>query len=146
MFCVLSCLSLPALVINSFGSGRIKISDFTDLSLTTLGNLGDTLNQTKIVIPQCAGSYNTETCEIDKVELAEAYVTLDLVASVLFILGYMWLRNFEKKEVVYLDKSLVSASDYTIYIPKLPPGTTEKELRKHLMKVVGHRIVDINLV
>lgn len=42
--CSLTILSMPMIVINTFGNGQIEAHQLLDLSLTTIGNLGDRHN------------------------------------------------------------------------------------------------------
>ncbi|RYG56506.1 hypothetical protein EON66_02745 [archaeon] len=104
---MMSIITLPMVIINSFGAAPVP--SFTSLSLahTTIGNLGDTINMTRIYLPvtQCGTSpdvsQTSETlqqCSISKPLAAKVYASLDTAAIALFIKRGKFVRRLEKLE------------------------------------------------
>jgi len=69
----------------------------------------------------------------------------DVFSTLFVLLAWLWLRAFEKKEVDNLNRSTVTASDYTVRLPKIPPDTKEAELKGHFARVTGHPVAAISL-
>lgn len=61
------------------------------------------------------------------------------------MLALLWLRKFEGKESRVLNRSTVSASDYTIRITSVPEDTTEKELAIHFAELTGEAVAAVHL-
>ena len=53
VFAVLSLLYFPVIVINTYGNGITNPALLTTMALTTVGNLGDASNVTKVKLPWC---------------------------------------------------------------------------------------------
>ena len=63
----------------------------------------------------------------------------------IIIIGYYWLRNFEKNEVDHLNRSTVSASDYTLRVSGIPPNIREREVAAHFASITSEAIAEVNL-
>lgn len=111
-----------------------------------VGNLGDS-NQTYAVdLPGCrSGAYHEADCEIMKEDIAVLYSTINAFAAVMIIVAFVWLRIFELREVMVLDKNTISASDFTVTVENLPASCTAKNLKSHFQKLTKFHIVDVRL-
>lgn len=152
IFLVLSICYLPMIIVNSYGEGVADTSFLGSLSLTSIGNLGDPTNVTEMTLPGCS-VYNyllanffedQSSCVVDKRQLGLAYSVIDVFALTFLFVAVLWLRHFEEAEVSYLDRNTVTPSDFTVYIPWVPPETTEESLQQYFYKR-GKRVVDVNL-
>ena len=144
---ILAIANTPCLILNSFGTGTSTVQGSARwAALTTVGNLGDSYNTTTVNIPFCdADEYQQHDCTMPKSELAYYYSVLDCACTLFVVIGWLWLRSFEKKESENLDRATVTASDFTIRITKLPPDTTEVQLAGHFAKITACSVVDVNL-
>jgi hypothetical protein len=65
---------MPQIILNTFGGGDVTFSSYSDISYTTLGNLGQTFNNTDILtIPYCkqfTSYFHVWDCFLDKKSLA----------------------------------------------------------------------------
>ena len=144
VFFILSVINIPAMIINSFGV-QSAYGGFS-LAATTIGNLGDNSTLTTVRIPGCdPDMFQQDTCELKKESLAYYYSCLDCFGTIFVMLGWLWLRAFEKKEVDNLNRSTVTASDYTVRLPWIPKDTTETQLKGHFAMVTGHAVADVAL-
>jgi hypothetical protein len=145
VYFMLALINTPAIVMNILGVGNQYGEGFS-LAVTTVGNLGDSFNVTDVFIPGCDESdFQQPTCTIPKSDLANYYAYMDLLGTTFVLLAWLWLRNFEKKEVLALDRSTVTASDYTVRVPWVPKDTKEIELRAHFSRVTNKAVVDVCL-
>lgn len=80
-----------------------------------------------------------------KDELAVVYSSLDAIGTIVVILGYYWLKVFERKEVDHLNRTTVTASDYTLRVSRIPVNMTEIELAAHFAELTSSPIADVNL-
>jgi hypothetical protein len=141
---ILAVVHTPSLVLNSLGA--VSQYESVGLASTTVGNLGDSFNVTTIKIPFCnEDEFQQHDCTIDKSELAYFYALLDCMATGFVLVGWLWLRSFEKKESDNLDRATVTASDYTVRVPKIPADTTELELAGHFAHLTGCSVADVSI-
>ena len=70
---------------------------------------------------------------------------IDIIGVVGFVLAWLWLRKFEAKESRVLNRSTVTASDYTIRLTSVPEDTTEKELAIHFAELTGESVAAVHL-
>ncbi len=127
-------------------SPRAAIKDQSFAAMTTFGNLGSAVNVTVVTIPGCDETeFQFEHCKIGKNDLALSYAFIDVVGTVVFVIAWLWLHNFEAKESRVLRRSTVSASDYTIRLTSVPDDTTEKDLAVHFAEVTGQAIAAVHL-
>lgn len=140
---ILTILHIPALVLNTFGTAMVD--DGGILALSTLGNLGS--SEIKYVqIPGCDSSrYQFEICRLSKNQLALFYAFLDAIGTIVVIFGFHWLRIFEQSEVDHLNRSTVSASDYTLRVTGIPTNITEREIAAHFADVTACPIAEVNI-
>ncbi len=61
------------------------------------------------------------------------------------ILGWVWLRTFEKKEVEHLNRCTVDASDYTVRVRGIPSKTKERELAAHFANITDSAVAEVSL-
>lgn len=145
IFVFLSAMWFPVLVLNTFGAGENQSAQLNDLAQTMVGNLGDT-NRTKTLhLPGCTGSVRGQDCELDKEVVAQYYAFTDLIAVIVVIIGYLWLRYFEVKEAKLLDKNSLSAANYTIAVKGFDTSqeVTESDLKKHFKTVTGQDVAAV---
>lgn len=141
---ILAIIHIPVLLINLFGDGMT-----TDvggiLEKTTLGNLGSADVQ-YVTIPYCDSTkYQLDYCKIDKNTIAILYSMLDVTGTLIVILGYYWLKSFEKSEEDHLNRTTVTASDYTLQISNIPKNITEREIAAHFAQITSSPIAEVNL-
>jgi len=142
---ILSVLHLPVLFINALGTND-KIGLSVSAAMTTFGNLGTAVNVGSVAIPGCDETeFQFEHCEIEKNKLASIYAFIDVIGTVFFAIAWLWLRKFEAKESRVLNRSTVTASDYTIRLTSVPEDTTEKELAMHFAEVTGEAVAAVHL-
>jgi hypothetical protein len=141
---IFTILSLPALIINSWGDGDTLSEDtqLSRLAYTTIGNLGDSVNSSFIRIPFCVpGDGNSsvtlvsDDCTLTKSTIGKMYVTLDLIGVVCFLVGYGWLRRAELKEHEIVRRHVVTVPDFTVQVKNIPQDTTESDIRNHFERV-----------
>ena len=118
---------LPEMIINSAGHEHADLGGISIQSLS-MGNLGDaaTTNNT-ILVPGCSyapGStiYGADSCHLKRSTVAWLYGMLDFSASIIFFLGYLWLRHYEKIEIQHYKAlaNFASVSDYSIFVKTMP--------------------------
>ena len=135
------------MILNTFGTGEDQSAQLNDLAQTMVGNLGD-VNQTKTLhLPGCTGSVRGQECELDKEVVAQYYAFTDLIATIVVLVGYMWLRYFEVKEAQLLDKNSLSAANYTISVKGFDTSqeVTAKDLKKHFKTVTGQDVATVSI-
>ena len=59
------------------------------------------------------------------------YALCDLAMCIIFLAGYLWLKPGEDQEERQVNKTTITADHFTVYLPKVPPQTTEKHLREY---------------
>lgn len=144
LFLVLSCISLPILVFNYYGPAEDQ-DGVSKLSMTTAANVMSFTNSTEdIPIPGCGGyDYNGISCSITPTELASMYCWLDVGGIMVVLIAYVWLRIFERKEGVILNKNTVTVSEFSVKVSNLPKVCTPQELKAHLAKVTRHAVANV---
>ncbi|KAL7497202.1 hypothetical protein ACHAWT_005249 [Skeletonema menzelii] len=142
---ILSLLHAPVLVVNAYGANDLIGSSF-NLATTTFGNLGSAEDVASVIIPGCDEmELPLNGCKVKKNDLAILYSFIDTAGTIFFILAWLWLRAFESKESRMLNRSTVTASDYTIRLKSVPADTTEKELAIHFAQVTGEAVAAVHL-
>ena len=142
---ILSIMHVPILVVNVYGENDLIGSSF-NLATTTIGNLGSAKDVELVDIPGCDEmELPLNGCKVKKNDIAILYSFIDVVGTIFFILAWSWLRSFELKESRMLDRSTVTASDYTIRLKSVPPDTTEMELAIHFARVTGESVAAVHL-
>ncbi len=77
--------------------------------------------------------------------MALFYSFLDACGTVIIIIGWAWLRTFEKREVDHLNRSTVNVSDYTVKVTGIPPKTKEREVAAHFANITSEAVAEVNL-
>jgi hypothetical protein len=140
---ILAIIHIPALVLNIFGTTLENENGV--LAMTTLGNLGAS-DIEQVQIPGCDGSkYQFEGCIMSKNQLALFYSLLDATGTIIVIIGFAWLRLFEKNEADHLNRTTVTASDYTLRVTGIPRNITEREIAAYFAEVTSSPIAEVNL-
>jgi len=136
---------LPAVIINSYGNGNDTAVAAMKMSATTLANLAQVNGTGYLNLP-----YGQK---LEKRYIGLVYSLCDLAGCLILLISWIWLRYFEVVEDHQVDKDTTTADDYTVYLPWVPPQTTEDDIRawvKNLTAVGGNSegfaIADINLV
>ena len=151
LFMLLTVLSIPAICINTFAgqSGAPVLS----IASTTLGNLpmisfsNNTLTDAFLTLPYSNGmTLPISSCAI-------IYAGLDFVSVVCFLLFIGAVRQgliIEEKQVL---KNALGPEKYSIFLPDIPPETTEKDLIEWAQVVSatrkrpqGYQVWDVNIV
>ena len=143
---VLSILHLPILIINLMG-GSLQY-EANNAASTTFGNLGGADEVFVIRLPFCeVGNFVSEdSCLISKDRLAVGIAWLDTVSTIFVICAWLWLRRFQAIETLSLDRSTVSASDYTLCVRGIPPDAKEDDLMEHFQRIAGGEpVADVHL-
>jgi hypothetical protein len=146
-FLFMSLIMLPSMVINSYGD---QPTDTTGLQLyhLSLGNLGAAgLNNDTIRLPCDLGPASvlyesSPSCEWDRPSYAWFYGFSDFIASVLFMVCFLWLKHYEKSEVKHFKElaSFASVADYSIFVKQMPPDmqidtVKAKEVLKETLRI-----------
>jgi hypothetical protein len=143
---ILSILHLPVLFINLMG-GQLQY-EANNAASTTFGNLGGADEVFFVRLPFCdVGDFANEgSCLISKDRLAIGFAWLDAASTIFVIFAWLWLRNFQAKETKCLDRSTVSASDYTLCVRGIPSDATEDDLMDHFQQIAGGEpVADVHL-
>lgn len=142
---ILSLLHVPVLIVNAYGANDLIGSSF-NLATTTFGNLGSAEDVASVDIPGCNEmELPMSGCKVKKNNIAILYSFIDTAGTIFFILAWLWLRAFESKESRIIDRSTVTASDYTIRLRSIPADTTEQELAIHFAHVTGEAVAAVHL-
>jgi hypothetical protein len=59
-------------------------------------------------------------CGLSCEQAALVYGYVDLIAAIVFIVSYMWLRMFERTEASAVDRLSITISDYTVQVSRIP--------------------------
>lgn len=146
VFLILSVFFLPVLVLNTFGNGDQQSASLTDLSRTMAGNLGDTNNSYVVTFPGCDDQIYGQQCAMNKTDVAVLYSWIDVLSTFTVLVAFIWLRVFQVKEEIVLDKNSVTAANYTVTVRGLPNKLfVERELMKHFAEVTSHPVSAVSL-
>ena len=141
---ILSFIHLPVLMINTYGATMQYGA--SSAALTTFGNLGSASEVLTVRIPGCReNQYRFNDCTIHKDTLAIFYALLDATGTVLVIVAWLWLQLFQKNEAINLNRSTVTASDYTLRVQNLPRDSTEAELAAHFSGVTEDAVAAVHI-
>ena len=116
-----------------------------NFSLSTARLVSVAVACTNTISPKKKGLITVTYHPTGKNDLAFSYAFIDVVGTVVFVIAWLWLRNFEAKESRVLRRSTVSASDYTIRLTSVPDDTTEKDLAVHFAEVTGQAVAAVHL-
>ena len=152
LFAGLTIIFLPMLIININGPYTRSTTGLNVLSMTTVGNLQDTVaNATVSVnIPGCANyGFENISCTLDAVTLGYLYCWLDIAGVIFALVATFWLIKFQRIEESTVEKTTISAADFTIVVkglPSIPSDTPDwrlagaLELEEHFLGLL-HRTV-----
>jgi hypothetical protein len=97
------------------------------------------------MIPSCEQSRGTD-CRIYLDDLAMVWSTIDLMATFFVCIAFVWLRLFEQREIVTIERDQVSPADYTVLVSNLPADCSEMSLRAHFAQLLVETIEEIIFV
>lgn len=159
-FLLLTLIATPQMVLNHTAGSRS--SSILTLDGTTLGHLAVDVffvNETSqtvlrrfanvpIEIPyfSCGQENFTNSCLVDRETVAMFYTCSDLVAMAIFFLGIKWMRYFVQVEGAKITKHHITAEEYTIQVVRVPPTTTEMQLKKFFSDLTGEPVHEVFLV
>ena len=142
---ILSLIHLPVLCVNMLGTNEM-IGLSLNAAMTTFGNLGSASEVESVTIPGCdAAEFNFDRCDVSKNRLAWILAYLDVAGIFFFVLAWLWLCKFHGKESRVLNRSTVSASDYTIRLMSVPGDATELELAHFFAELTGEAVAAVHL-
>jgi len=137
-------MHIPIAIVNTFGASLQY--DSLSFAVTSFGNLGSADSIDDINIPGCNESdFQQINCKINKGTIALIYAFLDTFSTILVILGWKWIQAFERSENIFLNRSTVTASDYTIRIDRIPKDATEAELAAHFARISSGAVAEVHL-
>jgi hypothetical protein len=151
VFVLMTVCMVPALLINVNGRGQLASLNALTLASTTLGNIGSPVvasvngtsaaNATAVLVAQFSSIPGWSLVVPKGTALTPTLVALiysgsDLAACLVLFLAYLWLRAGEVQEERQVNKATVTADDYTVFLPGLPPSATEEGLRAHFSEYV----------
>lgn len=145
IWAIMTIFALPAIIINTYGPGDETNQPANGIAMTTLRNLY-ARNEANTTFTLPLGY------QLSQSQAAAIYTGCDFVSTVIFIIGYLWMRSYLNMEQKVVDGTILTASDYSIYLPWLPPDTTANDIIDWVNKVSTERfnrvfpIVDINIV
>ncbi|KAH9259587.1 hypothetical protein BASA81_002009 [Batrachochytrium salamandrivorans] len=159
-FLLLTVISIPQMTLNHVAGSRS--SSILTLDGTTLGHLAVDLffvNETSqsvvrryttlpIEIPyfSCGQENFTSSCLVDRETVAMFYTCSDLVSMAIFFLGIKWMRYFVRVEGAKITKHHITVEEYTIQVVRVPPTTTEMQLKKFFSDLTGEPVHEVFLV
>lgn len=126
MWIILTVLALPGITINTFGPGNEVSAPTSGLAGTTLRNLYSSNPNATIALPGTAVSAEFA---------ALVYTGCDFLGVCIFAVGYVFLRYMLAAEVRLVSSNVVSASDYSVYLPVVSPDMTEEVLEEWVERV-----------
>ena len=119
---MMTCLAVPALVINTYGNGTDTIGSLK-LTSTMLGHVASASDEGMIYVPFCGN--------LPKDAVGLIYSLCDVAACLLFVAAWAWARSAEEHEDRAVDRATVTADDYSAYVrafsslaPCAPPPPT----------------------
>ena len=95
-----------------------------------------------VLMPSCEDSRGTD-CKIHVYDLSMMWSTIDLIATVFVLIAFVWLRLFEQREIVTIERNLVSPADFTVLVSNLPGDCSEISLRAHFAQLLTETIEEI---
>ena len=147
VFVALSIMQAVPIAFNTYGEEEITDGTSIDyIFATTAGNLGDSNRTFAIKLPGCgSGAYQERDCEVSKEDVAILYSSVSVFTAAVVLAAFLWLRVFELREVIVLDKNTVSASDFTITVSNLPKSFKPSELKHHFTKLTNYHVIDVRI-
>ena len=140
VFVTLSVCNIPALIFSIHGDGGLR-----NLGKLTLGNVVPYNNTQYTYIPDCKENA-AWSCRIEMENVGVVWEAMDLTGCIVVLIGFLWLRFFEKAEASYLNRMTVSPADYSVLVSNLPPGCKESDLRVYFAKLINQAVTDIVFV
>lgn len=137
IFVTLSVLYTPNLIFSVNGNGGLS-----EFGSTTLGNVAPYNNTEYTYIPECSRD-GAWTCKVEMENVGLMWETMDIVGCIIVLVGFVWLRFFEKAEAAHLNRFHVTPSDYTVLVSNLPPSCTEADLRVYFARLMNEAVTEI---
>lgn len=110
-----------------------------------LGNIAPFNNTEYTLIPECEVSEGW-TCRVKMENVGIMWESIDIAACILVLVGFVWLRFFEKSEIALLNKCSISPSDYTVLVSNLPPNCTEIDIKVYFARLMAEAVSEIVFV
>jgi hypothetical protein len=138
---------VPNLLINVNGRGTLVSLSSLTLAATTLGNNG--LLGTGYVNASAGGNVTGAVVTVPGWSLLVGhsgmqpttavliYALCDLAACVFFLCGFLWVKAAEGIEERQVNKLTITADDYSVYLPWVPPDTTEADVRAYFAHITA---------
>jgi hypothetical protein len=159
VFMVAAVISLPELVLNVYGSYGSSASDgsssvsslsssgastttssagtssgIVSLSMTTVGNLANTIQNGTISIPLpgCSSQlFGEASCQLHRNSVGTFYTSIDLAISLFILIAFLWLAYFERREEKEQLKKTYYASMFTVQVSNLPYHHQQQNGQEH---------------
>lgn len=165
MFFTISILSFPQMFFNINGAGEsVDFSNFQSIVFSSsIGNLLDDsltlllLDSNETIFEDIGSAFPNATlllpgfecdgvpCEIDRQTVQRMYLATDILVTLSFLIGAIYLRYFTIIEYGLLQKSFRKIEQYTLRIRNLPKDVTEAELESFLKRQVTQDVHDVVL-
>jgi hypothetical protein len=120
-------LCIPLISINFYGGNDGSISA-NPLASTTMGNVAGVNGTHFLVLPGLG--------VVDLLPTSFAYGMLDTFAVLLAVCAFVWGKVYVSKESKQVNKLSLSVRSYSVYLPNVPPQTTERDLLQWVEGVV----------
>ena len=132
--------AVPMLVINVNARAPLSSLRAITLSATTLGNLAVPLQNATVLQSLPGWSLVAPAGLAPSPDLlALIYAFCDVAGCLVFFAAYLWLRWGEEQEEQQVNRATITADDYTVFLPEVPPHATEEGLKAFFSQLVQQR-------
>jgi len=138
-FILATCAAIPALAI-CFAGVRLTEDEMDPLRVAkvSIANVGDRLSLQNYTVRPWPGSSATYTAR----QASAVLMATDFGITWLFLLFILFLYGRIRSVVAEVDASVITASDYAVFVHGLPKDATEEEVRKHFDGLYNLRRAD----
>lgn len=149
IFVILATVYSFAFCANTFGNAFKEEFSVIDISLGSVAHLGGFGENSTIAweVPPdlCEMNVFNHDCTATGETAAYMYSAITAFATIVLVIGYMWLRSYELHEERVWNESSVSAGSYSVVVYNLPKDVTTIEIRAHFANVINESVVDVTL-
>ncbi len=85
-----------------------------------------------------------ESCQDGRVRLAWLYSASELLVAAIFCLGVAYLRLFERREEVHIQKHSITVEEYTVHFLNPPPKSGESAIKRFFEELTGEAVLEVN--